>query len=369
MMKLHQSIIKAGAVMLLVLFGLAGFGRACVNDSRTGRMLWQKKLLQPSLSDAILSPKAEEPDVKSLTEAIQKLQASPKTNDPAWWNDLAGAYIRLGKPAEAAKILEPLSKRFADNYGVHANLGTAYHLLGRYVDAEREIRRDLEINPDAHFGVEKYHLALLQYLSRDERYRTRHLYVEEFTKPFLRGWHGRIYPSRFSDSDKLARAFNQNGESDWKDLETEAERISHQSVQLTSDDTYKLEELAAHDAEPGYMAKWDLGHDSKLQDGVIYMAILNPKEPACRVMLGILALQHKDFHLAKAAFEQAVRLGSPQAPLLRTQIAWLNQYPSWPFPDIGPVEIALGLIALVIGYYIFCKRREFKRNSLKKAAA
>ena len=29
--------------------------------------------------------------------------------------------------------------RFANDYGVHANLGTAYHLMGRYADASREI--------------------------------------------------------------------------------------------------------------------------------------------------------------------------------------------------------------------------------------
>ena len=319
-------------------------------------MLWQEKFFQPSLSQAILSPKVEQPDVKSLTEDLQKLQASPKTNDPAWWNDLAGAYIRLGKPAEAVKILEPLTNRFANNYGVHANLGTAYHLLGRYSDAEKEIRRDLEINPEAHFGVEKYHLALLQYLSRDESYQIRHLYVEEFTKPFLHWWRPTIYPSRFSNLTEAPTDKEQ------KAMEAVAEKVLHQTptLELASEETYRLYQLASKDAEPGYMTKWDLGHDSKLQDGVMYMAFLNPKEPACKVMLGVLAMQHKDLHLAKTAFEQAIQLGSPQAPLLREQIRRLNQIPSSPFPDLGIPEIALGVIALVIGYYIFCKWREFK---------
>ena len=70
----------------------------------------------------------------------------------------------MGQPREVVELPEPLREKFANDYGFHANLGTAYHLLGRYPEAEREIARDLEINPDAHFGLEKYHLALLQYL-------------------------------------------------------------------------------------------------------------------------------------------------------------------------------------------------------------
>ncbi len=108
---------------------------ACINDSKT---LSAEKREHPTLAQAILNPKIEKPDVKELNARIQKLNAEPKTNDPAWWNDLAGAYLRLGQPLAAVKILEPLTNRFAGDYGIHANLGTAYHLLGRYADAERE---------------------------------------------------------------------------------------------------------------------------------------------------------------------------------------------------------------------------------------
>jgi tetratricopeptide (TPR) repeat protein len=97
-----------------------------------------------------------------------------------------GAYIRVGEPAEAVKLLEPARDRFPNDYGVRANLGTAYHLLGRYAEAEKEIAKDLEINPNAHFGLEKYHLALLQYLSRDRDYQSRHLYIDEWTGEFFK---------------------------------------------------------------------------------------------------------------------------------------------------------------------------------------
>ena len=128
---------------------------ACLWDSDT---LNDEKRHSPTLAEAILAPGGQHEDVKALNERIKRLLAARKEDEPAWWSDLAGAHLRLGEPAEAVKMLEPLTNRFPQDYGIHANLGTAYHLLGRYAEAEREIARDLEINPDAHFGLEKYHL-------------------------------------------------------------------------------------------------------------------------------------------------------------------------------------------------------------------
>jgi len=167
------------------LIGLPCFvavAQACRWDSDT---LKDEKKQHPTLARAILEPTNEVTDVAALMARIKRLRSNPEKGDPAWWNDLAGAYLRLGQPLEAVKTLEPVTNRFSTDYGIHANLGTAYHLLRRYEDAEREIARDLEINPEAHFGLEKYHLALLQYLIRNDSYRLRHVYVDEFTQAFL----------------------------------------------------------------------------------------------------------------------------------------------------------------------------------------
>ncbi|HSU57430.1 MAG TPA: tetratricopeptide repeat protein, partial [Candidatus Dormibacteraeota bacterium] len=170
---------------------------ACLWDADT---LADEQNQHPTLAGAILNPTTDEPvDAKSLTERIQQLRAEPHETDAGWWNNLAGAYVRLGQPGEAVKILEPLTNTFSNDYGIHANLGTAYHLLKRYSDAEREIARDLEINPDAHFGLEKYHLALLHYLIRDEHYRLRHVFVDEFTYSFLTGSGFRATDSHLRD--------------------------------------------------------------------------------------------------------------------------------------------------------------------------
>src|SRR5438309_1550818 len=131
--------------------------QGCIWDSRT---LADEKKQHPTLAKAVLSPANDAPDTEEAKGRIERLRANPREDDPAWWNDLAGAFLRSGEASEAVKILEPLTNRFAADYGVHANLGTAYHLLGNYPAAEREIARDLEINPDAQFGLEKYHLAL-----------------------------------------------------------------------------------------------------------------------------------------------------------------------------------------------------------------
>ncbi len=267
---------------------------------------------------------AEQPDIKALTADIQKLKANPRKDDPAWWNNLTGSYLRLGQPGEAVKILEPLTNRFNGDYGIHANLGTAYHLLGRYTEAEREIRRDTELNINAHFGLEKYHLALLQYLSRDRNYRFRHLFVDEFSLPFvmsppqihlLDDFEKDLYPKH-----KIDRGEAQAEEADIKDF------LRHSpDRELDSDRRNWVFNLIVQDRPPSYRKKWDLSTDAKPEDGVIYMATLNPNEPACWVMLGVLAEYHSDYNLANTAFEKAIQLGSPQAPIIKMSLSGIKE--------------------------------------------
>jgi len=167
-------------VFVLALFAMTG--HACIWDAES---LWHEKRRSHDLAQAILNVSEPPQDFTPLRERITKLEANRDEGNPDWWNNLAGAYLRLNQAATAVKLLESIVSKFPGDYGIHANLGTAYHLLGRYADAEKEIARDLEINPGAHFGLEKYHLALLQYLIRDPRYQSRHVYVDEFTYPML----------------------------------------------------------------------------------------------------------------------------------------------------------------------------------------
>lgn len=305
---------------VLIALGVQNLGRACIWDSDT---LSDEKKHSPTLAKAILSPESATIDAQELNRRIQKLRAAPNENDPAWWGDLSGAYLRLGQAEQAVKMLEPLTNSFATNYAIHANLGTAYHLLGRYAEAEREIARDLEINPDAHFGVEKYHLALLQYLMRDEDYRVRHLYVDEFTQSFLE-YNG--FVARAEEALEASDEVPTNSAAINSELRKDLQSRKTFPRQQLSDLCRRLEEMVWSDRAPAYRSKWNLGSNTNLEKGVTYMADLNAREPACWTMLGILAEQRSDKNLTIAAFEKAIQLGSPQASILQSQIDLLREH-------------------------------------------
>ena len=311
-------------VLIAVLFELTA--RACIWDSDT---LSDEQHKSADMAKVILASTNQPIVPVPLRNRIIKLMVDPHENDPAWWNELAGAHLRLGEAREAAEILKPLIIRFPADYGIHANLGTAYHLLGRYKEAEKEIARDLEINPDAHFGLEKYHLALLQYLIRDPEYQMRHVYVDEFTYEFLNqgeslyvregGAVTNVEPvsTNQAEMDMDSKEFNQ--------LIKGRPRAENESLVEDRLATL-LSEMAGHDRVPDYRVKWNLGQDPKLNEGVLYMATLNPNEPACFVMLGAVCLKNGDKNLAAAALEKAVALGSPQAGWLQYKIIRIQNH-------------------------------------------
>jgi len=284
---------------------------ACLWDADTLRT---ERSRHPKMADVVLGKGAPAPNTPELRKRIRDLRAAPREEDAAWWNNLAGAHIRLGELETAVRLLEPLTNRFASDYGIHANLGTAYHLQGRFAEAEREIARDLEINPEAHFGLEKYHLALLQYLMRDTEYQKRHLYVDEWTEKFwtssVRGW-----PFSWPEIGILTKAPDT--------LPVAAKPISMEvgspaAASAETTDGYQALR-ATFDPPPAYRYRWNLADDPKFEEGALYMASLNSRQPACFVMLGIVCLKNHDYNLAAAAYERAIQLGSPQSEPLKTR--------------------------------------------------
>lgn len=259
--------------------------QACIWDSDT---LEHEKLKRPELATLILKKAKPHTDTAIYRKKLSALLAQPKREDTAWLNEVAGAYLRLGKAQAAVDLLAPLAGKFTNDYGIQANLGTAYHLLGRYVEAERHIARDLEINPDAHFGLEKYHLALLQYLVRDATWKQQRLYVDEFSGS-LQG--------------ETSMRFGYNS----------AYAIELDDQQFTIN-------------PPAYRAKWNLADDPKLKEGLIYLASLNSREPAVFEMLGVLCWQELDLNLAAAAFEKAIALGSLKTPLLKAKVTIIRKH-------------------------------------------
>lgn len=333
----QRSSITVGTALWAVgglLLGLtASPACACLWDADT---LAQEQRHSPQLAEVILGKTPPAVDTRKLGERITRLRAERREDDPAWWNDLAGAHIRLGEPQQAVELLEPAAKRFPNDYGVHANLGTAYHLLGRYREAAREIARDLEINPNAHFGLERYHLALLQYLVRDRGFQSRHVYVDEWSHPFLQvtvprlgapaekpaqddPWHG-VMRYRYASSKEppTPAEMLQQARSDLKKAQVAQGKDREQEIRYAEERVAWQETQARMlaDAPPPYRYRWDLASDAKFEEGVVYLASLNPQQPACFTMLGIAALKRHDLNLAVHAFERATELGSPQATLL-----------------------------------------------------
>jgi len=321
---------------------------ACIWDADT---MFQERITSPKLAQVILGkPPPQLPDATPLRKRIATLKANPNDTDPNWWNNLAGTHLRLGEAVEAVKLLESVTNRFPRDYGIHANLGTAYHVLGRFQDAEREIARDLEINPEAHFGLEKFHLALLQYLSKNKEYQRRHLYVDEFTATFLRNTGTIMLPP----DNGMAAAVDPNAASSESvvQLEAELKKLQGDDAPTVSQRAAILHNLAQHDPSPNYRLKWNLAVDPKLEAGLIYMAALNSNEPACFAMLGVKSLRNHDLNLAAAAFERAINLGSPHADLLQARVTAIRRHITEARRIMIPY-FALAAVALTaIGLYV-----------------
>src|SRR6478735_10359083 len=107
--------------LLLAMFWIGGqsFASACIWDSDT---LGDEKKARPAMAEAILGKTSDLGDPTKLRQRIAELNANRRENDPAWWNNLAGAYIRLGEPKLAVALLQTNVTRFPNVYGFHANL-------------------------------------------------------------------------------------------------------------------------------------------------------------------------------------------------------------------------------------------------------
>ena len=338
---------------------------ACIWDADT---LWQEKWRHHDLASAVLEnpPEAQPQELQRLRERAAKLESKPEEKNPEWWNNLAGAYLRLNQPEKALRFLKPAALLFPGDYGIHANLGTAHHLLGQYVEAEKEIALDLAINPDAHFGLEKYHLALLQYLIRDADYKKSHVYVDEFSRNFRDEGRPGLVWLRYRET-RLAPA-NTNGldAKQIRELENELSRYATVEARTNSLAWAELQELKSEAyVPPPYRFHWDLAADPHFEAGVIYMAQMNPREPACVTMLGVAALSKRDYNLASLAYKKAVLLGSPLSPILQTKITELDKYIGeslhqkfWQWGFIGGLG---SVVPLLIGYHFFQKRRDRRR--------
>ncbi len=80
------------------------------------------------------------------------------------YDDLAVAYDKLGEHEKAIETILAKEKLKPGLYETYANLGTFYIHNGQLEEGLKHIDKAIEINPDAHFGREKYQRMLVEYV-------------------------------------------------------------------------------------------------------------------------------------------------------------------------------------------------------------
>lgn len=79
-------------------------------------------------------------------------------------DDLAVALDKTGKPEEAAGVMRQALALAPERYETHANLGTHLIHSGQYKEGLEHLKRAIAINPDAHFGRERYQIYVVEYV-------------------------------------------------------------------------------------------------------------------------------------------------------------------------------------------------------------
>ena len=97
-----------------------------------------------------------------IRDRLKKLEADPK--NAGYLDDLAVAYDKTGQHDKAIETMQKQEKVNPGRYETAANLGTFYFHSGKLEEGIPHIDRALAINPDAHFGREKYQKLLVQYV-------------------------------------------------------------------------------------------------------------------------------------------------------------------------------------------------------------
>ncbi|MDB5388384.1 MAG: hypothetical protein JWM11_4030, partial [Planctomycetaceae bacterium] len=100
-----------------------------------------------------------------IQDRLTRLKREP--SNLAWHDDLAVAYEKTGQHAKAIETMLEKEKLKPGEYETYANLGTFHILAGDFELGLPLIDKALAINPNAHFGREKYQKWLVEYaLSR-----------------------------------------------------------------------------------------------------------------------------------------------------------------------------------------------------------
>jgi tetratricopeptide (TPR) repeat protein len=149
-------------LLVIGLLSIAPASLACLWDTDT---IVMEKARFPEVADLIAgkfprhSREFYEWRKKRCLSEIAKGNKTPSLLD-----DLAVAQHKLGDHPAAISTMQEKEAAFPGIYETYSNLGTFHIYAGDLDEAEKWISRALEINPNAHFGREKYQLWLVQWL-------------------------------------------------------------------------------------------------------------------------------------------------------------------------------------------------------------
>lgn len=97
-----------------------------------------------------------------IADRLKRLETDP--SNLALLDDLAVAYDKTDQHEKAIETANRADKLRPGRYETAANLGTFYFHAGQLEAGLPHIDRALKINPDAHFGREKYQKLLVEYV-------------------------------------------------------------------------------------------------------------------------------------------------------------------------------------------------------------
>jgi tetratricopeptide (TPR) repeat protein len=97
-----------------------------------------------------------------IKDRLAKLRHDP--DNLAYQDDLAVAYDKTGQDQRAIDTMLAAERKKPGRYETEANLGTFYVHGGQHEKGLEHIDKALRINPEAHFGREKYQRLLVEYV-------------------------------------------------------------------------------------------------------------------------------------------------------------------------------------------------------------
>jgi tetratricopeptide (TPR) repeat protein len=154
-------------LVLVAVLGVPAIAAACLWDYDT---LKQERTRFPSTLELITGKflrHSKEFYEWRIQDRLYKLAADP--TNLGYHDDLAVAYQKTGQHAKAVEAILAKEKISPGLYETYSNLGTFHILAGDLEKGLPYIDKALAINPDAHFGRERYQKWLVEYAIAQRR--------------------------------------------------------------------------------------------------------------------------------------------------------------------------------------------------------